>query len=261
MRLGRFLSRTYEARALAPRLWVDLTGNALSALSIKLAGAKNLAARITRGGSSLVDYALPHSIQENEYANRGRIAQELGCTLDFSVADRLRGQAITGFEDIVVLCFTTAARWKNWPLLNARRLIERFPKTHFVLVGLRREIQEEEADDLHAILRLSNVRNGLDTFSTYDLVRLIAHAVAVVTVDTSVAHIANFFGIHGAVLFGPVSPNTFASADGLKVFHDATCAFHPCVQWKCSNQANWCMQKISPRDVGNYLATLPGFAN
>lgn len=261
LRRGNSLGKLRNVRQTAPLLWIDLTGNAVSALAIKLAGAKMLAARITRGGRSLIDFPLPHSIQENEYTNRERIAQYLGCALDYSVTERLRGDALAGLEKAVILCLTTAARWKNWPLTNFRALIDRFPETRFVLTGFRREVAKEEASELREMSGLSNVVDGLDRFSTDELVRLIAHAQAVVTNDTSVAHIANLFGVRGAVLFGPVSPLTFASAKGLRVFHDATCPFHPCVQWKCSNQANWCMRKLSSQSVGDYLATLPGFSN
>ncbi len=259
LRPGDSLGKMRHARQTAPRLWIDLTGNAVSALAIKFAGAKTLAARRTRGGRSLIDFPLPHAIQENEYSNRERVAEHLGGRLDFSVAGKLRGAAVADLAETVVVCLTTAARWKNWPLQNFRRLLERFPKNRFVLTGFRREVTLEETKELEALLRLPNVLDGLDRFSTDELVRLIAHARAVVTNDTSVAHIANLFEIRGAVLFGPVSPLTFASPAGPKVFHDATCPFHPCVQWKCSNEANWCMRKISPESVGDYLATLPGF--
>ena len=255
------LGKLRQARRTAPSLWIDLTGNAVSALAIKLAGAKTLAARVTRGGRSLIDFPLPHTIQENEYANRERLAQHLGFALDFSIAEKLRGDALAGLADTTIFCLTTAARWKNWPLQNFRALLERFPGRRFVLTGLRREVAPDEARELEAMLHLPNVIDGFDRFSVAELVRLVAHADTVVTNDTSVAHIANLFEVRGAVLFGPVSPGTFASADGLKIFHDATCPFHPCVQWKCSNQADWCMRKISPQGVGDYLATLPGFAS
>lgn len=260
LRPAESLAKLRHARRTAPFLWIDLTGNAVSALAIKLAGAKMLAARVTRGGRSLIDFPLPHAIQENEYGNRGRVAQHLGGALDFSVVEQLRGEALAGFARATVLCLTTAARWKNWPLQNFRALLERFPGRRFVLTGWRGEVGPAEAIELAAMLRLPNVIDGLDRFSTAELVRLVAHAGAVVTNDTSVAHIANLFQVPGAVLFGPVSPDTFAAPDGLKIFYDATCPFHPCVQWKCSNQANWCMQKISPQGVGDYLATLPGLA-
>ena len=64
-------------------MWIDLTGNAVSALAIKLAGAKTLAARATRGGRSLIDFPLPHAVQENEYANRERVAEHLGVRILF----------------------------------------------------------------------------------------------------------------------------------------------------------------------------------
>ena len=261
LRPGDSLGKLRRARQTAPSLWIDLTGNAVSALAIKLAGARTLAARVTRGGRSLIDFPLPHAIQENEYANRDRVAHYLGCELDFSVAEKLRGDALAGLAHTSVFCLTTGARWKNWPLQNFRALLERFPDHRFVLTGWRREVLAEEAPELDAMLRLPNVIDGLDRFSTAELVRLVGHAATVVSNDTSVAHIANLFQIPGAVLFGPVSPGTFAFAAGLKIFHDASCPFHPCVQWKCSNQADWCMRKISPQSVGDYLATLPGFTS
>jgi ADP-heptose:LPS heptosyltransferase len=255
------LGKIRFARQSRPRLWIDLTGNAVSALAIKLAGAKTLAARTTRGGRSLIDFPLPHFVQENEYANRERVAQHLGCRLDFSVAGKLRGAPMVDLAGKVVVCLTTAARWRNWPLQNFRALLERFPRNRFVLTGFRREVTDEETPELEAMLRLPNVIDALDRFSADELVRLVAHAGSVVTNDTSVAHMANLFAIRGVVLFGPARPETFAAPDGLKVFHDATCPFQPCVQWKCSNQADWCMRKISPESVGDYLATLPGFAS
>jgi ADP-heptose:LPS heptosyltransferase len=255
------LGRVRGTRINRPQLWIDLTGNAISALAIKLAGAKTLAARVTRGGRSLINYPLPHAIQENEYANRDRVAKHLGARLDFSVAEDLRGDPIPDLAGTVVVCLTTAARWKNWPLRNFRTLLAAFPNTRFVLTGFRRELTDDDTSQLEAMLHHPNVVNGLDRFSADQLVRLIAHARAVVTNDTSAAHIANLFGVSGAVLFGPVSPGTFAAPAGLKVFHDATCPYHPCVQWKCSNEANWCMEKISPDTVGDHLAKVLGLPN
>ena len=252
-------SRTRASRARPPELWIDLTGNAVSALAIKCAGAKKLAARVTRGGASLIDHPLPHAIQENEYNNRERIAGHVGCALDFPIVKRLQGEALPGCEGLVVLCLTTATRWKNWPLASFSQLIQYFPHTRFLLTGFHREVHLAEFADLESMLRLPNVEDGLDKFSTGELTRVIAHACAVVTNDTSAAHIANFFGVRGAVLFGP-GPRTFVSRNGLKVFHDTSCPHYPCVQWRCRNEANWCMRKITPAAVADYLATLPGLA-
>lgn len=159
-------------------------------------------------------------------------------------------------SESVVLCVTTASRWKNWPLANFLYLVERFPQTQFTVVGFRREILGAEMEELDRVIGQPNVTNCVDQLTASEMVDLIASCRAVVTNDTSAAHIANFLGKPGAVLFGPVSPLTFAAPDGLRVFHDATCPYHPCVQWRCDNQTNWCMRKINPRDVAAHLASV-----
>ena len=249
-------ARARETRRSAPRLWIDLTGNAVSALAIKAAGARKLAARTTRGGRSLVDHPLPHLVQENEYSNRERVAAYLGCALDYTVSEQLFGEPLPALSGACILCVTTAARWKNWPLQNYRRLVEMFPQTRFAVVGLRREVLPEETSALNAILARPNVTDCLDTLSVPELVRLVAHSSAVITNDTSAAHIANLFGKPGAVLFGPVNAGTFASATGLRIFSDQTCPLHPCVQWRCDNEANWCMRKITPEEIAAHLAAI-----
>jgi ADP-heptose:LPS heptosyltransferase len=237
-------------------LWIDLTGNAIGALAIKLAGARKIAARITRGGGSLVHHPLPHTLHENEYANLERIATTVGCKLDYSVFDRLRGEPLRDLQDTVVLSLTTVCRWRNWPLENFLALVDRFPETQFTATGLTSEVAPEERAVFATLLQRPNVVSLVDTTSILDLIRLIAHARAVITNDTSTAHIANAFRRPGAVLFGPASPDKLAAPYGLKSFVDRTCPFHPCVQWTCRNQANWCMRKISTIEVGNYLESI-----
>ena len=255
MRLSDIAASIRRARKRAPALWIDLTGNALSAVVLKVGGVKRLSSRITRGGKSLVDHPLPHAVQENEYQNRARVADYLGCKLDLDLAERLTRNASKD-SNCVVLCVTTASRWKNWPLANFRSLMEHFPQVQFAVVGFRSEVLPEEVPELDAVLRQPNALNRMDRLSAEQMVDLIAHCRAVVTNDTSAAHIANFFAKPGAVLFGPVSPRTFAAPDGLRVFHDATCPYHPCVQWRCDNEANWCMRKIASRDVADHLADI-----
>ncbi len=259
-RFLQFATTIRDARKIAPALWIDLTGSAISAVAIKMSGAKNLAARVTRGGKSLVDHPLPHVVQENEYANRQRVANYLGCDVDLALAERMTVKSPADSSNWVVICITTASRWKNWPLANFRSLVETFPQTHFAIVGFRREVLLEELQELDRIVQQPNASGCMDRLSAEELVDLVANCRAVVTNDTSAAHIANFFGKPGAVLFGPVSPKTFAAPEGLRVFHDATCPFHPCVQWRCNNQANWCMRKIDVDDVAAHLANVLGFS-
>ena len=256
LRPFRLWRRICEARTTKPNLWIDLTGSAISALAIKCAGAKKVAARITRGGRSLVNYPLPHTIRESEYDNIFRVAAHIGCKPDRSVFSKLLVEQDRETTDAVVLCVTTASRWKNWPLANFLQLIDRFPMLRFVVMGLKREILTEEKPLLAELLARPNVLDRFDTPNAMHLVQLIGHASAVITNDTSAAHIANAFEKPGAVLFGPVSPETFATPNGLRIFVDRSCPFHPCVQWTCHNQENWCMRKIPVEPVADHLATV-----
>lgn len=256
-RLREFARLVGRARQNAPTLWIDLTGSALSALAIKAAGAKRIAARTSRGGRSLVDHPLPHVVGENEYDNRQRVAEYLDCDVDLAVGNQLR-VAAAGATGSVVLAVTTASRWKSWPLRNFLTLTADFPNTTFTVLGFRREVPVDQRDVLDQLVKQFNVRDAMDLSSADQLVDVIARSRAVISNDTSAAHIANLFRKPGAVLFGPVSPDTFAAPGGLRVFHDASCPLHPCVQWHCKNQQNWCMRKINVADVAAHLSEVLG---
>jgi len=115
----------------------------------------------------------------------------------------------------------------------------------------------DELPTLTKMLRQPNVTSYFDRLSISDLIRLIAHSGAVVTNDTSTAHLANSFDKPGAVLFGPARPDTFALTGGkLRVFSDASCPLHPCVQWSCRRENDWCMRKITVNEVAEHLGTL-----
>ncbi len=245
-----------ETRTIKSNLWIDLACNAVSALSIKFAGARRIAAKITRGGRSLVNHILPHELHENEYANVARVAETLGCEPDYGIFDRLRGQPIPGTPNAVVLCLTTICKWRNWPLENFLELVDRFPDVTFVATGFADEVAPGQEAVLAEILRRPNVEARIDAMSIMELISLIATARAVVTNDTSTAHIANAFHKPGAVLFGPASPDKLAVPYGLKSFVDRACPLHPCVQWTCANQENWCMRKIGVAPVAEHLASV-----
>jgi ADP-heptose:LPS heptosyltransferase len=253
--LPEFLRRIRSVRRHKVNLWIDLTGSAVSAIAIKLAGARKVAARVTRGGRSLLNYHLPHALHENEYANVQRVAHAIGCKPDYDIFKKLRGAPALD-DDAVVLCLTTVCPWRNWPLQNFTALVDAFPHVRFIATGMRAEVPVHDQPVLHDLLTRPNVTSRLDQTSVLELVHLIAHARAVVTNDTSTAHIANAFAKPGAVLFGPASPERFAAPDGLRPFVDSTCPFHPCVQWTCRNQENWCMRKISVEAVVSHLASV-----
>jgi ADP-heptose:LPS heptosyltransferase len=256
LKLAALWRRIREAQKNRAGLWIDLTGSAVSALAIKCAGARKVAARVTRGGRSLVNHPLPHRIGENEYGNLQRTAAALGCDPDYSIFERVAGEPLPGLENTVILCLTTVCPWRNWPMGNFLALVERFPEIAFVAAGFSAEVAHEDRATFQELLRRENVISRIDMLSVLEIVRLIAYACAVVTNDTSTAHIANAFRKPGAVLFGPASPKKLAAPYGLKPFVDETCPFHPCVQWSCANPENWCMRKISVESVADHLAAV-----
>ena len=249
--LGRQIESVRHRKA---KLWIDLSGSAISAVAIKLAGVRKIAMRITRGGRSLVNHPLPHTIHENEYENLERVATAIGCQLDHTVFDKLRCASPPEFQNAVVLCLTTICRWRNWPIQNFLALVDEFPDVHFVGTGFRAEVVPPDQPALDDLLGRPNVTSRMDETSILQLIQLIAHARAVVTNDTSTAHIANGFHKPGAVIFGPASSDKLSAPNGLKPFGDRTCPFHPCVQWTCANQANWCMRKTGIAPVAAHLA-------
>ena len=242
-----------EMRCRKPDLWIDLTGNAFNAFHLRMLGIRNLAARVTRGGRSLVRHRLPNERFENEYENRKRLAEHLGCCLDTSVFKRLALRLTQGY---VLLGVSTNCLWRNWPIARFLELARRFPKRYFVLAGLTREIDPESAADLAELLRLPNVENRMDQFTLMQLVEAVSGAAAVVTNDTSIAHIANALGVPGAVLFGPGISEQWALDGGLRIFHDRSCPLYPCVAWRCGRPEEWCMEKIAVDPVAEHLRAI-----
>ena len=83
-----------------------------------------------------------------------------------------------------------------------------------------------------------------------ELFTIVSGSIAVITLDTSVAHIANRLGCCGVVLFGPENTSIWHNPYGkLRLLEKRDCSYYPCDQWHCRNRENWCMAKITPAMV------------
>jgi ADP-heptose:LPS heptosyltransferase len=242
----------HQLRANPYDLCLDLGGSAFDAVLFKRGGVARLASRKTRGGASLIDHVLEHTPFENEYLYRERLAASLEITPDFSVYEKLASFPRPRTE--IILAVTTSCRWRNWPLRDFLQLTGAFPDEQFVLVGHLEEVSEKDWEDLMRLEASSNLQNLLGRLSPLQLIERIAAAKSIVANDSAAAHIANAFRVPGVVLFGPEDSATWAMPGGLEVLHDKTCPYFPCVQWRCKNPANWCMEKISPGAVISQLA-------
>jgi ADP-heptose:LPS heptosyltransferase len=251
--VGEVLRCTAELRRQDITSWLDLSGNAFNALAIRLGGVKMLASKVTRGGGSLIHHRLANDLFENEYAYRRRLAEILECELDNGVYSRL---APRRKPRRVVLGITTSSRWRNWPISRFLELVLGFPDERFIATGSLREVGSNDAEALGKLRECPNVEVALGHLELMQLIECAANAKAVVTNDTSIAHIANAFDRPGAVLFGPGISEQWATPRGLRVFQDRSCAHYPCTSWSCVQPAEWCMEKIAVRDVAEYLGRL-----
>ena len=234
--------------------WIDLTGNAINAVALRMARVGEVSSIVTRGGSSLIHHELPQSPFENEYNYRAQLADYFSSTLDFSVYNRLGVPSIVG---PIVLAITTYNRWKSWPLTNFCKLAQAFPKRSFVAVGSLQEIPRSDLPAWEILRLLPNVSNQLDSLNLVQLASTIANARAFVGNDSGGTHFANAFLKEGAVIFGPTMSNTWHNPESrLRLFHDQSCPYHPCKVWKCDRPENWCMRSISAEMVIQHLQTV-----
>ena len=103
---------------------------------------------------------------------------------------------------------------------------------------------------MNAILACPNVESALDNTDLKELFTIVSGSIAVITLDTSVAHIANRLGCCGVVLFGPENTSIWHNPYGkLRLLEKRDCSYYPCDQWHCRNRENWCMAKITPAMV------------
>jgi len=111
-----------------------------------------------------------------------------------------------------------------------------------------------EKDEANAIAKNHSNITVLPKQNLTQLSRIIAHAKAVVSVDTGLAHLAAAFGIPNVVLYGPTSPNR-TGAVGKNQIHvqpDFDCLFCDkpiCYYHGKRNITPQCMQTIKPEEV------------
>lgn len=225
--------------------WIDLTGNAVNNFLIRGFYTRKLIASGLRGGGGFAAVELPEDAGCNIYERMRIFGKFFGVELDEGI---LRRRIAVEPDGRIALVLSTPCRWRNWPLKNYLELIKSLPEVEFTVSGFRRELEDQ--DTLNAILALPNVESLLDNPELPVLLKSIAGSRAVVTPDTSIAHIANRLGRGGVVLFGPADSLIWHNKEGkLKLLENRDCAWFPCEQWHCRNRENWCMEKITPAMV------------
>lgn len=195
--------------------WIDLSGNAVNALFYKLGLVKLLSSKISRGGKSLVDCPVPHEEGQNEYAYQRQVADFFHVKYTAEVKNRFDLPEKNPRK--IVFSLVTAFPDKNWPMKYLRELIRQLPDYCCVLTGVSREFLPGDREIHDGICEWPQVESRLDGLDIMGLLREVATAGAIVTPDTGTAHIANFFGIPGVVLFGPTDSRVWGCGQGLRI--------------------------------------------
>ena len=225
--------------------WIDLTGNAVNNCLIRGFYTRKLIASGLRGGGGFAAVELPEDAGCNVYERMRIFGKFFGVELDEAVLSR---KVAAGSSGRILLVLSTPCRWRNWPLKNYLELIKSLPDRAFIVSGFRHEIEDFET--LNAILACPNVESALDNTDLKELLTIVSGSIAVITPDTSVAHIANRLGCCGVVLFGPENTSIWHNPYGkLRLLEKRDCSYYPCDQWHCRNRENWCMAKITPAMV------------
>lgn len=225
--------------------WIDLSGNAVNNCLIRGLYTRKLIASGLRGGGGFAAVELPEDAWCNVYERMRKFGKFFGVELDESVLSRKITAEPNGR---ILLVLSTPCRWRNWPLRNYLELIKSLPDREFIVSGFRHELADVET--LNAILACPNVESVLDNADLRVLLNIVCGSIAVITPDTSVAHIANRFDCSGIVMFGPENARIWHKKDGkLRLLESRDCPHFPCDQWHCRNRENWCMAKITPAMV------------
>lgn len=144
-------------------------------------------------------------------------------------------------KNYVVIHMGASNPIKQWPLSKWKALIASYAHEKLIFTGTG----HKENDAIESVRRVTDT-NLCDKLSWQELVALIKYAKKVITVDTSVSHIAAAFDIPSVVLLSGIYPSSYwapLSTKALCLTHTTPCS--PCFQGRgCPTMP--CLHNITP---------------
>lgn len=256
--LSRDLKISRELRERRFSAGIDLRGDLLSIVLLRLAAPPIRVATVTRGGRRL----LTDSLLINEGHETRRTA-DIACTalglqtgqtpllLDWPRPEairRAREELLSAGWDAsirsVALCPLALWPWKQWPKDRFRELAVRLKRDLNLQVIWFLENREQADEQCHG-----------DPFFCGPLDQ-VAAALSLCTLavsnDSGLMHLAVAVGCKTVQLFGPGDALRFAHRTaGTACLHDKSCRYNPCTRsGECRNMKDgWCLEKISVEEV------------
>jgi len=249
---------------------VDLRGDLLSLLPIAFWGIPHRIGRGTRGGGFATTLLVPpvSAGRDHEVDRTLDVAGIIGAkSEDRSITLKVPQEAIDKAENIfaefkinadktILLMPGAQWQWRGWPIESFASLGDMLVEDGFdvAITGTKSEkslIKSIQSAAKSTLIDFSGV------FDLKSLAATLTLCKGFVAVESGPASIAGAVGTKGIVLFGPGIPEHFGPvSDQNRVIHKP-CSLHPCYQrGDCIKQEDWCMGKISPKEVHETLTEI-----
>jgi len=246
-------------------LGIDLRGDLLSLVPLFLSGAKFRFGKGTRGGGFLLTHIVRWSRTKDSHekdkslkiAEALRIGvnnRDLELTipqLDKEYVQKfLTGKGIRDNDFIVTIAPRALYRWRSWgqeKFGEVASIIATELNGKVILTGTR-----EDRGILERVSRFAISRpiNSAGEFSLSQVAALIAQSTVFIGNDSGLIHVSAALKTPMIQLFGPGEPEKFGYTNKRNILlMNNDCRYHPCAQKKCRYPDDWCMDKISVKDV------------
>ena len=276
LNLKREVSFIRELRNSQFDLGIDLRGDLLSIVPLFLSGARFRFAKDTRGGGFLLTHVVKwdRESQRHEKDKALKLVEVLGVDVKRRdteltvleedqeyVEEYLSRKGIQPSDNLVTIAPRALFFWRSWRP-------ERFAEVASLAVNVfrYRVVLTGSGEDRRILKRISALADS-DTINTVGdltlshVVALISRSAVFLGNDSGLIHVAAAMKTPMIQLFGPGEPEKFGYVDNSSILlMNSDCRYRPCTQQKCRCPDDWCMDKISVRDVMRALSAIIAYA-
>ena len=244
-------------------LAIDLRGDILSIITAYWLGARWLVSRASRAGGFLLTNVIHQpeegSISESKL-NLNFVEHLSGRKFKYEkarlklipkpVRQRALGEFLMKIGDDYI-CFAVSAPYETrcYPIdkwVEVIRLIRREYYGPIVILGAGEDFEKCESVACQAG---KDVYNVAGKFSLMESAACIAGARMVVGNDGALIHIASALNLPVVQIFGPADSVCFGHHGPHEYVIHKECPYNPCNQTHCRVPQNWCMDRITSKEV------------
>ena len=270
--LGRELGFIRRLRSSKFDLGIDLRGDLLSIIPLFLSGAKYRFAKDARGGGFL----LTHVARRENSGTTHEKDKALGIVeslcirirnrdMELSIRNEdlrfvesyLEDKGINSRDLLVTVAPCALYRWRSWREERFAEVVsiigDKF-RGKVILIGSKKD--RAVLERIRGLARPKPVNSAGD-LALSQVVELISRSAVFIGNDSGLIHVAAAMKTPMIQIFGPGEPEKFAySVNRSILLMDSSCQYRPCTQRKCKCPNDWCMDRISVKDVIGALSAM-----